>query len=154
MKIAFFTETFLPKVDGIVTRLTKTVKHLIEAGDEVVVFCPEGCPKTYMGAKVVGVPAMPLPLYPELKLGLPGPSVSDALENLQPNLKPDTATLKLLRRDPVETMFLELTSHPETGKQYESLYQKKLKTTEHGIISIIDSEYLANYEYFSNQKSE
>jgi len=77
-----------------------------------------------------------------------------ALENLQPNLKPDTATLKLLRRDPVETMFLELTSHPETGKQYESLYQKKLKTTEHGIISIIDSDYLANYEYFSNQKSE
>ena len=86
MKIAFFTETFLPKVDGIVTRLTKTVKHLIEAGDEVVVFCPEGCPSNYMGAQVVGVPAMPLPLYPELKLGLPGPAVSDALDNFQPDL--------------------------------------------------------------------
>ena len=86
MKIAFFTETFLPKVDGIVTRLTKTVKHLIEAGDEVVVFCPEGCPSNYMGAKVVGVPAMPLPLYPELKLGLPGPAVSDALESFQPDV--------------------------------------------------------------------
>ena len=86
MKIAFFTETFLPKVDGIVTRLTKTVKHLIEEGDEVVVFCPEGCPSSYMGAKVIGVPAMPLPLYPELKLGLPGPAVSDALENFQPDL--------------------------------------------------------------------
>ena len=36
MKIAFFTETFLPKVDGIVTRLTKTVKHLVDAGDEAV----------------------------------------------------------------------------------------------------------------------
>ena len=86
MKIAFFTETFLPKVDGIVTRLTKTVKHLIEAGDEVVVFCPEGGPEEYMGAKVIGVPAMPLPLYPELKLGLPGPAVSEALEELQPDL--------------------------------------------------------------------
>ena len=86
MKIACFTETFLPKVDGIVTRLTKTVKHLIEEGDEVVVFCPEGCPSSYMGAKVIGVPAMPLPLYPELKLGLPGPAVSDALENFQPDL--------------------------------------------------------------------
>jgi len=86
VKIAFFTETFLPKVDGIVTRLTKTVKHLIEAGDEVVVFCPEGCPSNYMGAKVVGVPAMPLPLYPELKLGLPGPAVSDALDDFQPDL--------------------------------------------------------------------
>ncbi len=86
MKIAFFTETFLPKVDGIVTRLTKTVRHLIEAGDEVVVFCPEGCPENYMGAQVVGVPAMPLPLYPELKLGLPGPAVSEALDNFQPDL--------------------------------------------------------------------
>ena len=47
MKIAFFTETFLPKVDGIVTRLTKTVRHLVEAGDEVVVFCPEGAPSHY-----------------------------------------------------------------------------------------------------------
>ncbi len=86
MKIAFFTETFLPKVDGIVTRLTKTVQHLIEAGDEVYVFCPEGCPRNYMGANVVGVPAMPLPLYPELKLGLPGPAVSDALDSFQPDL--------------------------------------------------------------------
>ena len=86
MKIAFFTETFLPKVDGIVTRLTKTIKYLVEAGEEVIIFCPEGCPDSYMGAKVVGVAAMPLPLYPELKLGLPGPAVSDALENFKPNL--------------------------------------------------------------------
>ena len=86
MKIAFFTETFLPKVDGIVTRLTKTVENLTKAGDEVVVFCPEGCPEEYMGAKVVGVPAMPLPLYPELKLGLPGPAVSDTLDKLKPDL--------------------------------------------------------------------
>ena len=86
MKIAFFTETFLPKVDGIVTRLTKTVEHLSKAGDEVVVFCPEGCPSEYMGAKVIGVPAMPLPLYPELKLGLPGPAVSESLEKLKPDL--------------------------------------------------------------------
>lgn len=82
----FFTETFLPKVDGIVTRLTKTLEHLSKAGDEVIVFCPEGCPDEYMGAKMIGVPAMPLPLYPELKLGLPGPAVSEALENLKPDL--------------------------------------------------------------------
>ena len=86
MKVAFFTETFLPKVDGIVTRLTKTVKHLVDAGDEVMVFCPEGCPDDYMGAKLVGVPAMPLPLYPELKLALPRPAVSDAIDAFQPDL--------------------------------------------------------------------
>ncbi len=86
MKIALFTETFLPKVDGIVTRLTKTVTHLVQAGDEVLIFCPEGAPDGYMGARVVGVPAMPLPLYPELKLALPRPAVAEALERFQPDL--------------------------------------------------------------------
>jgi len=86
VKIAFFTETFLPKVDGIVTRLTKTVQHLVAAGDEVMVFCPEGAPSHYMGAQVVGVPALPLPLYPELKLALPRPAVAEALERFQPDL--------------------------------------------------------------------
>ncbi|MEA5390221.1 glycosyltransferase family 1 protein [Cyanobium gracile UHCC 0139] len=86
MKIAFFTETFLPKVDGIVTRLTKTVQQLVAAGDEVLIFCPEGAPDGYMGARVVGVPAMPLPLYPELKLALPRPAVSEALDRFGPDL--------------------------------------------------------------------
>ncbi len=86
MRIAFFTETFLPKVDGIVTRLTKTLQHLVAAGDEVLIFCPEGGPDSYLGAKVVGVPALPLPLYPELKLALPRPAVSEALEQFRPDL--------------------------------------------------------------------
>jgi glycosyltransferase involved in cell wall biosynthesis len=86
VKIAFFTETFLPKVDGIVTRLTKTIESLTKTGDEVIIFCPEGCPEEFMGAKVIGVPAMPLPLYPELKLGLPGAAVSDALDSFKPDL--------------------------------------------------------------------
>jgi len=86
LKIALFTETFLPKVDGIVTRLTKTVQHLVAAGDEVLIFCPEGAPPDYCGARVVGVPAMPLPLYPELKLALPRPAVAEALEQFGPDL--------------------------------------------------------------------
>jgi glycosyltransferase involved in cell wall biosynthesis len=86
VRIVFFTETFLPKVDGIVTRLTKTLQHLVAAGDEVLIFCPEGAPDSYLGAKVVGVPALPLPLYPELKLALPRPAVSEALEQFRPDL--------------------------------------------------------------------
>jgi glycosyltransferase involved in cell wall biosynthesis len=86
VRIAFFTETFLPKVDGIVTRLTKTVQHLVATGDEVLIFCPEGAPETFLGAKVVGVPAMPLPLYPELKLALPRPAVSEALDRFRPDV--------------------------------------------------------------------
>nr|APP88212.1 hypothetical protein PCKR_427 [Paulinella micropora] len=86
MKIAFFTETFLPKVDGIVTRLTKTVDYLVKNGDEVIVFCPEGGPENYMGARVIGVPALPLPLYPELKLAIPRPAVAEVLEKFSPDI--------------------------------------------------------------------
>nr|AUG32419.1 Sulfolipid sulfoquinovosyldiacylglycerol biosynthesis protein (Sulfolipid synthase) [Paulinella longichromatophora] len=86
MKIAFFTETFLPKVDGIVTRLTKTVEYLVRNGDEVIVFCPEGGPENYKGAQVAGVPAMPLPLYPELKLAIPRPAVAEVLDKFSPDI--------------------------------------------------------------------
>jgi hypothetical protein len=41
MKIAMVTETFLPKIDGIVTMVTKTVETLEAQGDEVVVFAPK-----------------------------------------------------------------------------------------------------------------
>jgi glycosyltransferase involved in cell wall biosynthesis len=86
VKIALFTETFLPKVDGIVTRLSKTIQHLVAAGDDVLIFCPEGAPSDFMGAKVVGVPAIPLPLYPELKLALPRLAVAEALDAFGPDL--------------------------------------------------------------------
>jgi glycosyltransferase involved in cell wall biosynthesis len=86
MKIALFTETFLPKVDGIVTRLSHTVDHLQRMGDRVLVFSPEGGLSEYRGARICGVPGFPLPLYPELKLALPRPSIRQALEDFQPDL--------------------------------------------------------------------
>lgn len=86
MRIALFTETFLPKVDGIVTRLSHTVDHLQRMGDEVLVFSPDGGLTEYKGAKINGVPGFPLPLYPELKLALPRPSIRQALEGFRPDL--------------------------------------------------------------------
>ena len=86
MRIALFTETFLPKVDGIVTRLSHTVDHLHRLGHQVLVFSPEGGLKEYKGAKINGIPGFPLPLYPELKLALPRPSIRQELELFQPDL--------------------------------------------------------------------
>jgi glycosyltransferase involved in cell wall biosynthesis len=86
MRIALFTETFLPKVDGIVTRLKHTVDHLQRMGDQVMVFSPEGGLREYKGAKIEGVSGFPLPLYPELKLALPRPSIGEALTNFRPDL--------------------------------------------------------------------
>ncbi|MEM6717626.1 MAG: glycosyltransferase, partial [Cyanobacteria bacterium P01_C01_bin.147] len=86
MRIALFTETFLPKVDGIVTRLKHTVEHLQRLGHDVMVFCPEGGLKSYKGAQIYGVSGLAFPLYPELKLALPRPSIGEALEAFAPDL--------------------------------------------------------------------
>ncbi|HEY9729947.1 MAG TPA: glycosyltransferase family 1 protein [Chroococcales cyanobacterium] len=86
MRIALFTETFLPKVDGIVTRLRHTVEHLQRNGDQVLIVSPDGGLTEYKGAKIHGVSGFPLPLYPELKLALPRPSIGVALEKFQPDV--------------------------------------------------------------------
>ena len=86
MRIALFTETFLPKVDGIVTRLKHTVEHLQRLGDDVLVFSPDGGLTEYKGARIHGVSGLAFPLYPELKLALPRPSIGEALETFQPDL--------------------------------------------------------------------
>jgi glycosyltransferase involved in cell wall biosynthesis len=86
MRIALFTETFLPKVDGIVTRLRHTIEHLERNGDRVLVIAPEGGLTEYKGAKIYGIPGMSLPLYPELKLALPPLGTKNAIEEFQPDL--------------------------------------------------------------------
>jgi glycosyltransferase involved in cell wall biosynthesis len=86
MRIALFTETFLPKIDGIVTRLSHTVDHLQRMGHQVLVFSPDGGIREYKGAKIHGVRGFPMPLYPELKLAIPRPSVRRALERFKPDL--------------------------------------------------------------------
>jgi glycosyltransferase involved in cell wall biosynthesis len=86
MRIALFTETFLPKVDGIVTRLKHTVEHLQKSGNQVLVFSPDGGLREYKGAKIHGVSGMPLPLYPELKLAFPRPSLGRAITKFKPDL--------------------------------------------------------------------
>ena len=86
MRIALFTETFLPKIDGIVTRLRHTVDHLQRNGDQVLVFSPDGGLKEHKGAKIHGIKGIPLPLYPELKLAIPTPKIRKKLERFKPDL--------------------------------------------------------------------
>jgi glycosyltransferase involved in cell wall biosynthesis len=86
MRIALFTETFLPKVDGIVTRLIHTITHLQANSHEVLVFAPAGGQSEFKGAQIIGIPGFPLPLYPELKLAIPRPEIGTALESFRPDL--------------------------------------------------------------------
>ncbi|MBE9031458.1 glycosyltransferase family 1 protein [filamentous cyanobacterium LEGE 11480] len=86
MRIALFTETFLPKVDGIVTRLKHTVEHLQRQGHQVQVFCPDYGLTEYQDASIYGISAFPLPLYPELKMALPRPSIGVELRRFKPDI--------------------------------------------------------------------
>ncbi len=86
MRIALFTETFLPKVDGIVTRLRHTIEHLERNGDRVLVVAPDGGLTEYQGARVHGIPGLPLPLYPELKLAFPPVGTKEVIEKFNPDV--------------------------------------------------------------------
>lgn len=87
MRIALFTETFLPKIDGVVTRITRTLDELKELGHEVLIFAPHNPPPNYQDFRVVQVPALPFkPWYPELFLGLPRPRLGRELDRFAPDL--------------------------------------------------------------------
>lgn len=87
MRIALFTETFLPKVDGIVTRLLRTLEQLGELGHEVHVFAPHDPPPHYGGHGITRVPAVSFrPWYPELFLGLPRPRLGRELDRFRPDI--------------------------------------------------------------------
>jgi glycosyltransferase involved in cell wall biosynthesis len=85
LRVALITETFLPKIDGIVTRLCHTIRHLRSLGHSVLVVAPAGVHE-YEGVPVHGVPGFPFPIYPELKLAIPRPSIGAALEAFCPDL--------------------------------------------------------------------
>jgi glycosyltransferase involved in cell wall biosynthesis len=86
MKIAIVTETFLPKIDGIVTMVTKTVETLRAGGDEVMIFAPSGGPAELCGAEVVSLPSIPFPFYPELKVAAPRASMRAHLQAFRPDV--------------------------------------------------------------------
>ncbi len=73
MRVALFTETFLPKVDGIVTVLVLLMDHLIERGVEFAVVAPriDARLTEYKGHPVISVPGVRVPFYPELTVGPP-----------------------------------------------------------------------------------
>ena len=65
-----------------------------------------------------------------------------ALEKLEHPFKLDQATLKLLRRDPVDTRLLELKGVPDTGNEFDSIYNKYVEDPQHGKLRVIDAEYI------------
>jgi glycosyltransferase involved in cell wall biosynthesis len=86
LKIAVFTETFLPKIDGIVSILCLMLQRLNELGHQVLLFGPPGGPAKYAGAEIVGVGGPRVPFYPELRINIPRRFVWEKIAAFQPDL--------------------------------------------------------------------
>lgn len=86
MKIAIFTETFLPKVDGIVVKVCRLLEHLQKQGHEALVFAPSGSPKEYAGARVISYRSLPVPFYPEMSISPPWALVDAEVRAFKPDL--------------------------------------------------------------------
>ncbi len=86
MRVALFTETFLPKIDGIVSVLLLTLEHFQRRGVEAVVVAHERGVREYAGARVIGVPGIAAPFYPELHLGPPTLNTYRQVKAFQPDI--------------------------------------------------------------------
>ncbi|GAA1164445.1 glycosyltransferase family 1 protein [Ornithinimicrobium humiphilum] len=87
MRVALFTEVFLPKVDGVVTRVTRTLDQLAELGHEALVFAPGDPPERYGPHRVVRVRSVSFrPWYPEIMVGLPTPRIAREMQAFRPDV--------------------------------------------------------------------
>jgi glycosyltransferase involved in cell wall biosynthesis len=72
MKIAFFTDTYRPSLNGVVTSTDTFRRELEELGHEVHVFAPSA-PHAGFEPGVTRVASMPLPTEPNCRVALPFP---------------------------------------------------------------------------------
>lgn len=86
MRIALFTETFVPKVDGIVTTLCQTVRQLKSLGHEVLIIAPDGGVSEFEQCRIAGVRGRAFPFYPELRLSFPRSWLRHLLQEFRPDV--------------------------------------------------------------------
>ena len=86
MRIAIFTEVFLPKIDGVTNRLRCTLDCLRSLGQEVVVFAPATAVSSYAGTRVFRVPGLPFSAYAGLRVSLPDPRIVWELRRFRPDV--------------------------------------------------------------------
>lgn len=85
-KVAVLTESFLPKVDGVVKTTYLTIRYLQETGREVLIFAPDIAVSEIGGSQVINLPSVSVPQAPETRMALPNPIVARHIEAFQPDL--------------------------------------------------------------------
>ena len=84
MRIALVTESFLPDVNGVAHSVVRTAEHLVRRGHDPIVIAPQPPPALRdvvvdVPYPVVRIPSVPMPGYPQIRLGLPSPALTGIL---------------------------------------------------------------------------
>src|SRR5258708_1926215 len=86
MRVAIFSETFLPKIDGIVRVACLTLEHLQRRGIDAILLAPTHDIHEYAGAEVIPLPNLPLPMYPEVRMSFPHLCTYRRVKSFKPDL--------------------------------------------------------------------
>ncbi len=101
MRIALFTETFLPRVDGITNTLCHLLRYLDDRAHTALLFAPAGAGERYGATPIHTFAGWRFPLYPEFQLIPPWASVEAPLRRFAPDvvhvLNPVTLGLRAIR---------------------------------------------------------
>lgn len=81
------TETWWPSTDGVVTRVTATVRELKRMGHELLLIAPRGGDSRFEGIPVIGIPTISVRMiYGGKPWGIPLPRVDEAIRQFQPDV--------------------------------------------------------------------
>ncbi len=87
MRVALVSETFLPKVDGIVKVACLLLDHLAARGIDAMVIAPRyGENQRYKAAPIRSLPSIAVPLYPEARLGFVTAGLFRDIAAFQPDI--------------------------------------------------------------------
>jgi phosphatidylinositol alpha 1,6-mannosyltransferase len=90
VRVAIVSESFLPTVNGVTNSVLRVIEHLRRSGHQVMVVAPGVGPaaddEEYLGAPVVRVPALDLPVVNSMPVGLPSRRVLTGLRRFLPDV--------------------------------------------------------------------
>src|SRR5262249_41296049 len=69
-----------------VNRTLNLIQQLKQAGDEVMIVCPQAQGCEDCAVPVVSLPSFPFPMYPEYRVGIPDRRLTRALKQISPDV--------------------------------------------------------------------
>lgn len=86
LRIAIVTESFLPTVNGVSNSVARVTEQLVIGGHEVMIIAPGKGPERFGDSKVLRTPAVPLPGYQSIPVGMPTTTTTAELEAFEPDV--------------------------------------------------------------------